>query len=130
METPANLRYARSHEWVRIEGGTAYVGISDYAQQELGDVVYVEAAQAGRAVKQGDEVATVESVKAASAIYAPLSGRILEANHALEGAPELLNRQPYEAWLFTLEPADPKELDGLMDADAYRRFLDESGGTH
>ena len=127
MNIPEELRYARSHEWVRLEGGTAYVGISDYAQQALGDVVYVEAAQAGRTVRQGEEVATVESVKAASAIYTPLSGRILQANPDLDGAPELLNRQPYEAWLFTLEPSDPGELERLLDAAAYGRLVEESG---
>lgn len=127
MNIPQDLRYARTHEWVRLEGGTAYVGISDYAQQALGDVVYVEAAQAGREVRQGEEVATVESVKAASAIYTPLSGKILRANPDLDGTPELLNQKPYEAWLFTLEPSDAGEMEGLLDAAAYARLLEETG---
>ncbi len=123
MNIPDNLRYARSHEWVRMEGGIAYVGITDYAQEALGDVVFVDPAQPGLEVQQGEEVATVESVKAASAVYTPLSGRIVAANPDLDKAPELLNRQPYQAHLFTLKPSNPAELDALMDAAAYRDFL-------
>jgi glycine cleavage system H protein len=130
MNIPEDLRYARTHEWVRLKGGTAYVGITDYAQDALGDIVYVEAPQPDLDVRQGEEVATVESVKAASAIYAPLSGRIREVNPDLETRPELLNQKPYEAYIFTLTPADPAEMDSLLDAAGYRDLLEQEKKDH
>ena len=120
-DTPSNLRYRDSHEWVRVEeDGTVVVGISDHAQGELGDMVFVELPEPGMSYDQGEACAVVESVKAASDIYAPLSGEILLANGELEDSPELVNSEPYgEGWLFRLMPSDASQIDGLMDAEAY-----------
>lgn len=120
-QTPAGLKYTKSHEWVRREAdGTLTVGISDHAQELMGDLVYVELPEAGRTLEAGKECAVVESVKAASDVYAPVSGEITEVNTALADKPETVNQDPYgEGWLFRLKPADPGELDGLLDADAY-----------
>ena len=118
--TPANLKYAKSHEWAKLEAdGTVTVGITDHAQEALGDVVFLELPEAGRVVKAGQEVAVVESVKAASDIYAPISGEILEANGAAVDAPESINADAYAAWLFKIKPSNPAELDALLDAAAY-----------
>jgi len=120
MNTPANLKYAKSHEWAKLEAdGTVTVGITDHAQEALGDVVFLELPEAGRVVKAGQEVAVVESVKAASDIYAPISGEILEANGAAVDAPESINADAYAAWLFKIKPSNPAELDALLDAAAY-----------
>jgi glycine cleavage system H protein len=117
---PDGLKYANTHEWAKLEGdGTVRVGISDYAQGELGDVVFVDLPNAGRRVKAGEAVAAVESVKAASDIYSPVSGEILEANSALADSPESLNQDAYAAWLFVVKPDAASELDALMDAKAY-----------
>lgn len=124
MNIPRELKYSESHEWIRIEGKTAYVGISDYAQESLGDIVYVEIPETGGDVSRGDEIATIESVKAASAIYAPLSGTIKEVNSELEETPELLNQKPYEAFIFAIEMSDPSETEELWDAAAYEEFLE------
>jgi glycine cleavage system H protein len=126
MDTPRELKYNRSHEWVKAEGQTVTVGISDFAQEQLGDVVYVELPEVGKEVKVGDAVAAVESVKTASDIYSPVSGEIAEVNGALEDTPEKVNESPYESWLFKVKAADPSELDDLLDADAYRKFAEES----
>jgi glycine cleavage system H protein len=125
MITPRELRYNKTHEWVRVEGELAYVGISDYAQEELGDIVYVEQPEVGAAVKKGDEVATIESVKAASPIYAPVSGTVERVNSALEKTPELVNKKPYEAFLFVLKMDDPSELAELLEAAAYERHVEQ-----
>jgi glycine cleavage system H protein len=125
MVTPQELRYAKTHEWVRVEGGEAYVGITDYAQEELGDIVYVEPPEVGSAVKKDQEVATIESVKAASPIYAPVSGTVERVNPKLEKTPELVNQKPYEAFLFVLKLADPSELAELMEAAAYERHVEQ-----
>ncbi|HTH39550.1 MAG TPA: glycine cleavage system protein GcvH [Rhodocyclaceae bacterium] len=120
MNTPANLKYAKSHEWAKLEAdGTVTVGITDHAQEALGDVVFLELPEAGRVEKAGQEVAVVESVKAASDIYAPISGEILEANGAAVDAPESINADAYAAWLFKIKPSNPAELDALLDAAAY-----------
>lgn len=126
-EIPAELRYTRSHEWVRDEGdGTVTVGITDHAQKLLGDMVYVEVPEVGGEVEAGDACAVVESVKAASDVYAPVGGEIVAVNERLEDEPELVNQDPYgDGWLFRLRPADPGELDGLMDADAYAALIAE-----
>lgn len=119
-DTPRELRYASTHEWARLEDGLATVGISDHAQQALGDVVYVELPKPGRQVSAGEEAGLIESVKAASDLYAPVSGAIAAVNDALEEAPETVNADPYGAgWLFKIAPEDPTELEHLLDADAY-----------
>jgi glycine cleavage system H protein len=120
-EIPSELRYRESHEWVRDEGdGTAVVGISDHAQAALGDMVFVELPEPGTSYEQGDACAVIESVKAASDAYAPVSGEVIEANGALEDSPELVNTDPYgEGWLFRVQMSDPAELEGLLDAEAY-----------
>ena len=125
-EVKAGLKYAESHEWVRVEGDTAYVGISDHAQDSLGEIVYVEIPDTDQAVEKGDEVTTIESVKAASSIYAPVSGTIVEVNQSLEDAPEKVNEDPYGTFLFALKMKDTGELDSLMDAAGYEKFLEEN----
>ena len=120
-EIPTELRYAASHEWARLEeDGTITVGISDHAQQALGDVVYVEHPEVGQTVSAGAEAGVVESVKAASDIYAPVSGTITEINETLEDAPETVNQDPYgDGWFFKIEPDDSSQLDDLLDSTAY-----------
>lgn len=120
-EIPTDLKYRESHEWVREdEGDGVTVGITDHAQAELGDMVYVELPEPGMSYTQGDACAVVESVKAASDIYAPVSGEVVEINEALEDDPGLVNNDPYgDGWLFRMEPSDESELDGLLDAEAY-----------
>jgi glycine cleavage system H protein len=120
-EIPAELLYRESHEWVRYdEDGTATVGISDHAQAQLGDMVFVEVPEPGMSYEQGDACAVVESVKAASDVYAPLTGEVIECNSALEDSPELVNTDPYgDGWLFRMQVANPAELEGLLDAKAY-----------
>lgn len=122
---PAELRYASSHEWVREESdGTLTVGITDHAQDLLGDVVFVELPEVGRVVSAGEECAVVESVKAASDIYAPVSGEVIAINDSLDEAPEGVNGDPYgEAWFFRIKPSDSSELDKLLDAEAYGASL-------
>ena len=120
-----SVYYTKEHEWVRVEGDTATVGITDFAQGQLGDVVFVEVPEAGRQVTQGGEAAVVESVKAASDVYSPASGEVVEGNAALADEPALVNSDPEgEGWFFRLRLSDPSELDGLMDADAYKSFCD------
>lgn len=117
---PNDLKYASTHEWAKLESdGRVRVGITDHAQEALGDVVYVELPEIGRTVKSGEACAVVESVKAASDIYSPVSGVISEVNSALREAPESLNQKPYEAWLFCVDPTDSTELDRLLDATGY-----------
>jgi len=121
---PKNLRYAKSHEWARVEGQEATIGISDYAQDELTDVVYVELPEVGDAVRQGESFAIVESVKAASDVLAPVSGTVTAVNEALIDTPELVNESPYEdGWFIRVELADEDAAADLMDADAYAAFL-------
>jgi glycine cleavage system H protein len=119
------LKYTRDHEWVRVEGDVAVIGITDYAQTQLGDVVYVELPELGRRVAQGKETAVVESVKAASEVYAPISGEVIGVNDALSGEPGKVNADPLgEGWFLKLRIADAKELDGLMDEAAYNAFVE------
>ena len=124
-DTPSELRYASSHEWSREEtDGSITVGITNHAQDALGDVVFVELPEVGRQLSAGDECAVVESVKAASDIYAPVSGEVIAINEALSDSPELLNSDPYgEAWLFKIKPSDSSELDKLLDAEGYQASL-------
>ena len=119
--TPSNLKYAATHEWARDEGdGTVTVGISDHAQESLGDVVYVEQPEVGSTVTGGEEAGVVESVKAASDIYSPVSGEVIAVNELLEDEPETINGSPYDdGWFFKVKMSDPSELEGLLDAAAY-----------
>jgi glycine cleavage system H protein len=119
------LYFTSEHEWISVEGDAATVGITDYAQAQLGDIVFVEVPPAGTAVEKGKEAAVVESVKAASDVYAPVSGTVTESNGALESDPALVNSAPEgEGWFFKLTLSDPSQLEGLMDADAYKAFVD------
>ena len=124
MSIPKNLKYAKTHEWVRVEGNVAVVGITDHAQQELTDIVYVELPSVGAQVEATKESAVVESVKAASDIYAPVSGEIVAANEELSSAPELVNEDPYgKGWLFKVKMSDPAELDELLSPDDYSHHI-------
>lgn len=125
-DVPGNLKYTKSHEWLRSRpDGSVEVGITDHAQHALGDLVFVEVPEAGRQVNAGDACAVVESVKAASDVYAPLSGAIIEGNPALAETPELINDDPYGAgWLMRLKPANAAELGALLDAAAYTKLLE------
>jgi glycine cleavage system H protein len=121
---PNNYRYTKEHEWVRVEGDVATVGITDYAQHELGDVVYVEMPKPGTKLNAGQSFGTVESVKAVSDIYAPVSGEVTEVNSALSSAPETVNKDPHgDAWLIKLRLSNPSEVAKLMDAAAYEAFI-------
>ncbi|KAF1007364.1 MAG: Glycine cleavage system H protein [Pseudomonas fluorescens] len=123
---PAELRFAESHEWARLEAdGTVTVGISDHAQEALGDVVFVELAEVGKVFSAGDAAGVVESVKAASDIYAPVSGEVIAVNEELADSPESLNEEPYSAWIFKLKPSDKAELDKLLDAAGYKAVIGE-----
>ena len=123
---PADLRFAESHEWARLEAdGTVTVGISDHAQEALGDVVFVELPEVGKVFTAGDAAGVVESVEAASDIYSPLSGEVLAVNDDLAGNPEALNATPYESWIFKLKPSNTAELDKLLDSAAYGSAIGE-----
>ena len=120
MNIPADLKYTESHEWVRAEAdGTVTVGITEYAQDALGDIVFVELPAVGKSFTAGDDAAVVESVKAASDIYAPLSGEVTAVNQSVADSPESINADAYSAWLFKLKPSDANAINGLLDADAY-----------
>ena len=122
MKLPQELRYTESHEWVRREAdGTFSIGITDHAQEQLGDIVFVEAPQPGRKVSAGESVGVVESVKAASDIYAPVAGEIVAANGELAGAPEKVNEDAFASWMFRIRPDSPADVDKLLDAAAYER---------
>lgn len=122
---PQDLRYTKDHEWIRMEDGVGVVGITDYAQHAMGDVVYVEFPEKGRKVHAGEDFVVVESVKGANDVFSPVSGTVLEVNDALEESPELLNQDAYANWLVRLEVADPGELDSLLDHAAYAALLEE-----
>jgi len=122
----STFRFTRDHEWVRLDGDLAIVGITDYAQSQLGDVVYVELPEIGHRVEKGKEAAVVESVKAASEVYAPVSGEVAEINEMLVADPAPVNADPMgDGWFIKLRLDDPKELDSLMDEEGYRRFIEE-----
>jgi len=126
MATPDDCRYTKDHEWVRTEGNTAVVGITDYAQKQLGEVVFVDLPEIGREVNQGEEFAVVESTKAASDICAPVSGTVTEVNEMLSDSPDTINRDPHgDGWIAKLTLADPTEINALLDADAYDAFIAE-----
>jgi len=125
MTTPAELKYTKSHEWIKQEAdGTVTVGITHHAQELLGDLVFVELPAVGRKLKQGEECAVVESVKAAADVFAPVTGEVVGANADLADAPEKINQDAYGAWMFKLKPAEPNEFRGLLDAAAYQAIAD------
>lgn len=129
MNFPQDLKYTKTHEWIRLEGGTATVGITDYAQSELGDVVFLELPQNGRALKQEESFGTIEAVKAVSDIYSPLSGEVIASNGDLAGSPELVNKDCYGAgWMVKLKLSNPAETAGLLDAAAYEKLT--KSGAH
>ncbi len=129
MTYPRDYRYTKEHEWVKLEGTKARVGITYHAQHELGDIVYVELPKVGTKVKQMQEFATIESVKAVSPIYAPLSGEIIEVNRELETHPELINQSPHEqGWIVVIAPSDPKELEALLTAEEYEKHIGSLAG--
>jgi glycine cleavage system H protein len=124
MTFPENLKYTKDHEWIRVEGNTGFVGITEYAQGELGDVVFVDLPQIGRQVKQAESFGTIEAVKAVSDLYAPLSGEVIEINSELEKSPEFVNKEPYgKGWMLKLKIANNVELNDLLDAKAYRDLI-------
>jgi glycine cleavage system H protein len=123
---PEDLQYTKEHEWLKVSGSVATIGITHYAQGELGDIVYVELPQDGAAIVAGESFGTVESVKAVSEIYAPVSGEVAETNGALEATPDAVNRDPYgEGWLIRIKLAGPLEQEGLMSAADYRKYLED-----
>ncbi|CAA9546698.1 MAG: Glycine cleavage system H protein [uncultured Thermomicrobiales bacterium] len=127
MSSPQDLRYTRTHEWVRIDGDVATLGITDHAQEELGDITFLELPEAGESLTQAQPFGVVESVKAASDVYAPVDGEVVERNADVVDQPELVNSSPYEkAWLVKVRLADPSQVDDLMDAAAYEAFAGEA----
>jgi len=125
MQVPADLRYSKDHEWIRVDGSVATIGITDYAQDALGDVVYVEIPKVGTRVGSGDRFGEVESTKSVSDVYAPLSGVVVAVNDAVASSPELLNSDPYGAgWLCAIELDDAAQVQALLDADAYRALIE------
>jgi glycine cleavage system H protein len=128
MNIPGDLKYTKNDEWIRVTGAEGEVGITDYAQGHLSDIVYLELPEVGKAVKAHDPLGTIESVKAAADIYSPVSGAVTAVNESLPDSPELVNQDPYgKAWMARIQLSDPKELDGLMDAAAYQKYCDERG---
>ncbi|MFA5772788.1 MAG: glycine cleavage system protein GcvH [Thermoplasmata archaeon] len=125
-EIPSNLRYSESHEWVKVENNKARIGITHHAQKELTDIVYVELPKIGEGVKKDGEIGVVESIKAVSEIYSPISGKVVEVNNKLEESPELINKHPYaDGWLTVFENINKKEIEELMSAEEYTAFLEE-----
>lgn len=128
-EIPQGLVFTKSHEWARIEGDEAVIGVSDFAQSELGDVTYLELPEPGTEVTQGEPMGVIESVKAASDLYSPLSGEVIEGNAEVVDAPDLVNSSPFDkAWLIRVKLSDPSEVNNLMDSAAYAKFLEEEAG--
>ena len=124
MNVPAELKYTKEHEWIRVEGEEAVVGITDYAQSQLGDIVFVECETVGDALEAGETFGTVEAVKTVSDLYLPVAGEVLEFNKELEGEPELVNKDPYgKGWIVKIKISDETELDGLLNADAYKAII-------
>ncbi len=127
MGTPKDFRFSKEHEWVKVEGDKVRVGISDFAQSELGDIVFVELPEVGKKLKVNEPFGSVESVKTVSELYAPISGTIVEVNEQLTDSPELVNESPYEqAWMVVIEPEDLSELETLMTADEYDQMIKEA----
>jgi glycine cleavage system H protein len=126
MNFPEDLRYTKDHEWIRAKGKQFVIGITDFAQDQLGDVVFVELPDVGDVVKKGESFGVVESTKAVSELFAPISGKVVEVNDPLTDAPETINEDPYEeGWMIVVEPSEAKEVETLMDATAYKAFVEE-----
>lgn len=126
MSTIINgLKYSETHEWVKVEGDIAIIGVTDYAQKEMGDITYVDMPDAGEVVEKEEEFGALESVKASSDLFSPVSGTVVERNDALEDAPELVNEDPYGNWIIKVQMSDPAELDALMDAEGYKDMIGE-----
>ena len=124
MNLPDNLKYTKDHEWVRVEGDVAYIGITDFAQSELGDIVYVDIDTVDKDISQNDVFGTVEAVKTVSDLFSPLSGTVLEFNEKLDGSPELVNSDPYgDGWIIKMSIGDSSEIEGLLTADGYREVI-------
>ncbi|MCX7806038.1 MAG: glycine cleavage system protein GcvH [Planctomycetota bacterium] len=129
VSIPSGLRYSKEHEWVRTEGGLAVIGITDYAQKELGDIVFVDLPAVGRKISRGGTLGSVESVKAVSDVYSPASGTVEEVNAAVSSDPAAVNKDPYGAgWMVKIRMDDPSELDSLLDAEAYGKFIESAKG--
>lgn len=126
MNFPTNVKYTNEHEWIRLEGEEAYVGITDYAQTQLGDIVFVDIPTEGETLEKGETFGSIEVVKTVSDLFLPIGGEIIEVNPALEDSPELVNNDPYgEGWIVRIKPTDVSEMDGLLDAEAYRQLINE-----
>ena len=126
MEFPTNVKYTSEHEWIRIDGDVTYVGITDYAQEQLGDIVFVDITTEGETLEKGEVFGTIEVVKTVSDLFLPVGGEVLEVNPELEEHPELVNKDPYgEGWLIKLSPSDVSEMEGLLDAEAYKGIINE-----
>lgn len=126
MDFPTNVKYTNEHEWIRLEGDEAYVGITDYAQTQLGDIVFVDVTTEGETLEKGDTFGSIEVVKTVSDLFLPVGGEILEVNQALEDNPELVNKDPYgEGWIIKIKPTDVSEFDDLLDAEAYKQLINE-----
>jgi glycine cleavage system H protein len=126
MNFPKDLKYTKDHEWIRVDGDEAYVGITDYAQNELGEIVYVDITTEGETLDQAGTFGTIEAVKTVSDLFMPVGGEVLEANHELEDAPELVNKDPYgKGWLIKITVTNASELDALLDADAYEKSVEK-----
>ncbi len=124
MNIPDNLKYTKDHEWIKVEGGIATVGITDYAQNELGDIVYIEVNTVGETLEQEETFGTIEAVKTVSDMFMPVTGEITEFNEELESNPEIANKDPYnEGWIVKIKMSDPSEVDALLDAEAYKELL-------
>ena len=124
MNIPQNLKYTSEHEWIRIDGDIAYVGITDYAQEQLGDIVFVDIPTVGESLEAGETFGTIEVVKTVSDLFLPIAGEVLEQNEALEEHPELVNQDPYgEGWIIKLKPVDVAQMDALLDAEAYKTVI-------
>ncbi len=126
MNFPQNVKYTSEHEWIRLEGDVAYVGITDYAQEQLGDIVFVDISTVGESLEADEVFGTIEVVKTISDLFLPVAGEVLEQNEALEANPELVNKDPYgEGWLIKVKPANVADLDGLLDAEAYKQVINQ-----
>ena len=126
MNFPTNVKYTNEHEWIRLEGEEAYVGITDYAQDQLGDIVFVDVTTEGETLYKGEVFGTIEVVKTVSDLFLPIGGEVLEINPALEEHPELVNKDPYgEGWIIKIKPTDTTEMDELLDAEAYKQIINE-----
>lgn len=126
MNFPTNVKYTNEHEWIRLEGDEAYVGITDYAQDQLGDIVFVDVTTEGETLEKGEVFGTIEVVKTISDLFLPIGGEVLEINSELEEHPELVNKDPYgDGWLIKIKPTDTTEMDELLDAEAYKQIINE-----